>query len=73
MSPCDSCEREAIGWSSGTQTYKEIHTMKKLMTIMLGLSLLSGAIVLADDAKTDKKETKKKAKKGGKKDEKKTT
>jgi len=46
--------------------------MKKLMTIMLGLSLLSGVIVLADDAKTDKKESKKKAKKGGKKDEKKS-
>ncbi len=47
--------------------------MKKLMTIMLGLSLLSGAVVLAADGdKTDKKESKKKAKKGGKKDEKKS-
>ncbi len=47
--------------------------MKKLMTIMLGLSLLAGATVaFADDAKTDKKESKKKAKKGGKKDEKKS-
>ncbi len=56
-----------------TNLNQEIHTtMKKLMTIMLGLSLLSGAIVLADDAKTDKKESKKKAKKGGKKDEKKS-
>ena len=46
--------------------------MKKLMTIMLGLSLLTGVVVFADDAKTDKKESKKKAKKGGKKDEKKS-
>ena len=46
--------------------------MKKLMTIMLGLSLLTGVVVLADDAKGDKKESKKKAKKGGKKDEKKS-
>ena len=48
--------------------------MKKLMTIMLGLSLLAGAtVVFADDAKKDKKETKKKPKKGNaKKDEKKT-
>lgn len=47
--------------------------MKKLMTIMLGLSLLVGATVaFAEDTKTDKKETKKKAKKGGKKDEKKS-
>ena len=46
--------------------------MKKLMTAMLGLSLLSGAVVLADDAKADKKEAKKKAKKAGKKDEKKS-
>ena len=48
--------------------------MKKLMTIMLGLSLLAGAtVVFADDAKTDKKESKKKAKKGAKKDEKKAS
>jgi hypothetical protein len=48
--------------------------MKKLMTIMLGLSLLTGVVVLADDAKpADKKEKKdKKGKKGGKKDEKKS-
>jgi len=37
--------------------------MKKLMTIMLGLSLLAGAtVVFADDAKTDKKEAKSKSK-----------
>ena len=47
--------------------------MKKLMTIMLGLSLLSGVVVLAEDTKSDKKESKKKAKKGGKKDEKKAS
>ena len=46
--------------------------MKKLMIAMLGLSLLSGAVVLAEDAAKDKKETKKKAKKAGKKDEKKS-
>ena len=46
--------------------------MKKLMTAMLGLSLLSGAIVLAADGDKDKKETKKKGKKAGKKDEKKS-
>jgi hypothetical protein len=43
------------------------HTMKKLMTIMLGLSFLSGVIVLADDPKpTDKKTDKKKTGKGKK-------
>ena len=50
--------------------------MKKMMTIMLGLSLLAGAtVVFAADTKTDKKETKaKKPKKGtGKKDEKKAS
>jgi len=47
--------------------------MKKLMTIMLGLSFLTGIVVLADDTKpADKKETKKKAKKAAKKDEKKS-
>jgi hypothetical protein len=47
--------------------------MKKLMTIMLGLSFLTGIVVLADDTKpTDKKTDKKKTKKGGKKDEKKS-
>ena len=40
--------------------------MKKLMTIMLGLSLLTGVVALADD-KDDKTEKKAKKKKAGKK------
>jgi hypothetical protein len=39
--------------------------MKKLMTIMLGLSLLTGAVAIAQDKGDEKKE--KKAKKKGKK------
>lgn len=48
--------------------------MKKLMIAVLGLSLMSGLAVFADDAKPagNKKESKKKAKKAGKKDEKKS-
>jgi hypothetical protein len=47
--------------------------MKKLMTIMLGLSLLTGAVaVAADDHKEEKKEKKDKKEKKGKSDDKKS-
>ena len=44
--------------------------MKKLMTIMLGLSFLTGVVAFAEDKPADKKTDKKKAGKKGKKDEK---
>lgn len=43
--------------------------MKKLMTIMLGLSLLTGAVAVAADDKGEDKKEKKGKKKGGKKAE----
>ena len=44
--------------------------MKKLMTIVLGLSFLTGVVALAEEKTTEKKADKKKAGKKGKKDEK---
>jgi hypothetical protein len=54
-------------------TYTRRETaMKKIMTLMLGLSLVLGSVAFADDAKKeDGKTTKKGGKKGGKKEEKK--
>ena len=45
-----------------------LHIMKKLMSIMLGLSLLTGVVAFADDKGGEKKEKGSK-KKGGKKKE----
>jgi hypothetical protein len=51
-------------------TFKEIRIlMKKLMSIMLGLSLLTGVVAFADDKGDDKKNEKKGSKKKGKKKE----
>jgi hypothetical protein len=43
--------------------------MKKLMTMMLGLALLTGAVATVSFAQDQKEETKKKKKKGKKGDE----
>lgn len=66
MSRCDDSFRND---EQSLLTYQgDLNYMKKLMTIMLGLSLLTGAVaVAADDKGEDKKE--KKAKKGKKKAE----
>jgi len=47
--------------------------MKKLMTLMLGLSLALGSVAVAFSQDTTKKETTKKAKKAPKKTKKDTT
>ncbi len=41
--------------------------MKKLMTIMLGLSLLTGVVAFAEEGKTDEKKSKKAKKKAAEK------
>ena len=46
--------------------------MKKLMTVMLGLSMLTGVVAFAEDKGDTKKEKKAKKKKGDKKDDKKS-
>jgi hypothetical protein len=55
---------EAVGRQNCLKNFKETR-MKKLMSLMLGLTLLVGTtVVFADDAPAPKKE---KGKKGGKK------
>jgi hypothetical protein len=50
---------------SGPSTPKEINWMKKIMSLMLGLALITGAVTAAFGQEPTKKETKKKKKKKG--------
>ena len=60
---------ETTSSRSLSPTIKEIlSNMKKLMTAMLGLSLLTGVVALADDKGADKTSKEKKAKKKVKKE-----